>query len=192
MDPTNQYSDANLWLRVKNDDQEAFKEIFERYNALLYSHVVNKLDNEEEARDLVQDIFIALWEKRSTIHEINIAGYLFTAARNKVLNNIRHRKIINRFEQDFKNFAGDHAANNVESSLDKRELETIIEMEIAALPERMRQVFELSRKGHLAHQEIADQLGISKHTVNDHIKASLKILRRKVKMAVIFLTLTSI
>lgn len=192
MDPTNQYSDANLWLRVKNNDQEAFKEIFERYNALLYSHVVNKLDDADEARDMVQDIFIALWERRSAIEEINLAGYLFTTARNKILNNIRHKKIITRFEQDFKNFAGNHAANNVESALDNRELEALIAAEIAALPERMRQVFELSRKGHLAHQEIADKLGISKHTVNDHIKASLKILRRKVKMAIIFLTLTSI
>lgn len=181
MDPTNQYSDANLWLRVREGDEGAFKEIFERYNALLYSHVINKLDDEDEARDMVQDIFIALWEKRSTIHEVNIAGYLFTAARNKILNSIRHKKIIDRFEKDFRNFAGDHAANNVENSIYKRELEAIIEMEIAALPERMREVFELSRKGCLAHQEIADQLGISKHTVNDHIKASLKILRLKVK-----------
>jgi len=187
MDPINQYSDANLWLRVREGDEVAFKEIFERYNGLLYSHVINKLDDEDEARDMVQDIFIALWEKRSTIHEVNIAGYLFTAARNKVLNSIRHKKIISKFEKDFRNFAGDHAANNVENSIYKRELEAIIEMEIAALPERMREVFELSRKGCLAHQEIADQLGISKHTVNDHIKASLKILRLKVKMISLFL-----
>jgi len=187
MDPINQYSDVNLWLRVREGDEVAFKEIFERYNGLLYSHVINKLDDEDEARDMVQDIFIALWEKRSTIHEVNIAGYLFTAARNKVLNSIRHKKIISKFEKDFRNFAGDHAANNVENSIYKRELEAIIEMEIAALPERMREVFELSRKGCLAHQEIADQLGISKHTVNDHIKASLKILRLKVKMISLFL-----
>jgi RNA polymerase sigma-70 factor (ECF subfamily) len=187
MDPTNQYSDANLWLLVREGDEAAFKEIFERYNALLYSHVINKLDDEDEARDMVQDIFIALWEKRSTIHEVNIAGYLFTAARNKILNSIRHRKVISKFEKDFRNFAGDHAVNNVEHSIYKRELEAIIEMEIAALPERMREVFELSRKGCLAHQEIADQLGISKHTVNDHIKASLKILRLKVKIISLFL-----
>ncbi|MDO6429613.1 RNA polymerase sigma-70 factor [Flavitalea sp. BT771] len=192
MDPTNQYTDANLWLRVKNGDQGAFSEIFERYNALLYSHVINKLDDEDEARDIVQDIFVALWEKRGTIHEVNIAGYLFTAARNKVLNSIRHKKIISKFEKDFKDFAGDHAANNVENSIYKRELEAMIEMEIAALPERMREVFELSRKGCLPHQEIADQLGISKHTVNDHIKASLKILRLKVKMAIVFILLSGI
>lgn len=172
------YTDTHLFRKIRAGDAAAFEEIFHRYNSLLYSHVLNKLDDEAEARDIVQDIFIALWEKRHTIHDTNLAGYLFTAARNKVLNAIKHKKVIARYEEDFRRFTRLSLSATDDKVLQK-ELETLIEAEVSALPPRMREVFVLSRKGHLTHQEIADRLGISKQTVNDHIKNSLKILRPK-------------
>lgn len=190
MDSQQLYTDARLLVGIRNGDEDAFKEMFNRYNLLLYSHVLNKLNDEDEARDIVQDIFVALWEKRALIQETNIAGYLFTAARNKTLNVIKHKKIVSKYEDDFKHFTGLTTSNHTENILYKKELEAIIEAEIAALPPRMRLVFELSRKGYLTHQEIADQLGISRQTVNDHIKNSLRILRTKIGVFLLIILLS--
>jgi len=191
MNPQNQYTDASLWLSIKKGDEEAFRLLFDRYNAVLYSHVLNKLKDEDESQDIVQDIFVGLWEKKDVIEAGNIGGYLFTAARNKVLNIIKHRKVIDRYENDFKHFMGLYASNNVENTLYKRELEAIINAEVAALPPRTREVFELSRRSFLTHREIADQLGISTQTVNDHIKASLKILRTRIGVILLIIWLNN-
>lgn len=191
MNPQNQYTDASLWLSIKKGDEEAFRLLFDRYNAVLYSHVLNKLKDEDESQDIVQDIFVGLWEKKDVIEAGNIGGYLFTAARNKVLNIIKHRKVIDRYENDFKHFMGLYASNNVENALYKRELEAIINAEVAALPPRTREVFELSRRSFLTHREIADQLGISTQTVNDHIKASLKILRTRIGVILLIIWLNN-
>ncbi len=184
------YSDSILLKNIKNDEEWAFKEIFNRYNLPLYNHVISKLGDDASSRDIVQDIFMALWEKRNDIQDSNLAGYLFTAARNKVLNVIKHKNIISKYESDFKKFIESYSTNTTEALLYKRDMEIIIEAEIAAFTPRMRQVFELSRKRHMTHQEIAEMLGISKHTVNAYIKTSLRLLRAKVEILLLIILLS--
>ena len=184
------YDDHTLMEQIKKDDQAAFELLFDRYNGLLISHVYQKIPDISEAEDVVQDIFFKLWERRNEIACDNIAGYLFTAARNKVLNIIKHRQVIVRYENDFKRFAAAHPINDTEHQLEKKELEAILDAEINKLSPRMRQVFLMSRQQQLSHQQIADQLGITKFTVNDHIKASLRILKTKIGL-IIFILLWS-
>jgi len=174
------YDDHILMEQIKKDDQAAFEELFDRYNMMLISHVYKKIMNVSEAEDVVQDIFFNLWDKRNQIACDNIAGYLFTAARNKVLNILKHRQVIMRYENDFKRFAKAHPVNATEHLLEKKELEAILDAEINKLSPRMKQVFLMSRQEQLSHQQIADKLGITKFTVNDHIKASLRILKTKI------------
>ncbi|SEA47134.1 RNA polymerase sigma-70 factor, ECF subfamily [Arachidicoccus rhizosphaerae] len=184
------YDDHTLMEQIKNDDQAAFEVLFDRYNGLLISHVYQRIRDISEAEDVVQDIFIKLWERRNEIACTNIAGYLFTAARNKVLNLIKHRQVIVQYENDFKRFAAAHPMNSTEHQLEKKELEAILDAEIKKLSPRMRQVFLMSRKEQLSHQQIADQLGITKFTVNDHIKASLRILKAKIGVIILLILWT--
>lgn len=176
--------DQQLMDCVKKDDQKAFGILFDRYNALLINHIFQRLRDVGEAEDAVQDIFVSLWERRAQIESENIAGYLFTAARNKVLNMIRHREVVTQYEADYRRFTDAHPVNSTQHLIEKKDTEAILNAEIDKLSPRMRQVFLLSRQQYLTHQEIADRLGITKFTVNDHIKASLRILRTKVELVV--------
>lgn len=178
------YDDHELMDSIKNDDQLAFGELFDRYNALLFNHIYQKLLSVGDTQDIVQDIFIKLWERRREIVCENIAGYLFKAARNKVLNVIKHRQVIVQYENDFKNFARHNLVNATENTIRKNEIEAMLNAEIEKLSPRMRQVFLLSRRDNLSHQEIADRLGITKYTVNDHIKSSLRILKTKMGLII--------
>lgn len=172
-------TDEELLSLLQNGEEDAFTEIFNRYNKLLYSHVFNKLRDGQEAKDVVQDVFIKLWEKRSQIESGNLAGYLFTMARNRILNIVSHDRIV----ADYKAFLQRQPAAGIghpDHLAQRKELETIIESEIAMLPPRMREVFMLSRKAWLSNKEIAVKLGLSEHTVADQIKKSLHRLRIKI------------
>ncbi|GAB3361610.1 RNA polymerase sigma-70 factor [Arachidicoccus ginsenosidivorans] len=181
------YDDHELMDLIKRDNQVAFETLFDRYGAVLISHTHRKLLDMAAAEDVVQDIFIKLWERRKEINCDNIAGYLFTSARHMVLNVIKHRQVIVRYEKDFKHFVENHPINSTEHIIQKKELEAILMAEIDKLSPRMRQVFILSRQENLSHQQIADRLGISKFTVNDHIKASLRILKTKIGLILLLI-----
>ncbi|WP_121810208.1 RNA polymerase sigma-70 factor [Mucilaginibacter kameinonensis] len=180
------YSDLELLDLVKEEDRNAFVEIFERYNKLLYSHVYNKLRDEDTSRDLVQDVFVALWEKRDMIKNVNLSGYLFTMSRNKILNLVSHHKIVTDYATTIQNFA-EVSEGLADERIREKQLAEIINKEINALPERMREVFLMSRFEHLSNREIAEKLNLSEQTVATHIKKSLRVLRQKIGMA-IFLT----
>lgn len=181
MSSLNSLSDAELSDLLRSGSQSAFTIIYHRYWRLIYAHVYKMLRNEEEAKDIVQEVFSNLWLKAEQIpQQQNFAGYLYVAARHKVLNAIRHHK----FRDDYLNSLAkyiDEASEATLQYLDERDLMAAIEKEIAALPPRMRQVFELSRKENLSHKEIGRLLGTSDETVKKQISKSLKIIRSNLK-----------
>ncbi|HAU54018.1 MAG TPA: RNA polymerase subunit sigma-70 [Sphingobacterium sp.] len=180
----NHIEDGELIALLARGDRSAFTEIFNRYNKLLYSHVFNKIRDEEASRDLVQDIFVILWEKRSLVKNINLAGYLFTMTRNRILNLLSHNKIVSDY---FTTVQYDvlPSAQMADEMIREKQLEAIIQAEINALPPRMREVFVLSRYKYLSNREIAEKLGLSEHTVADQIKKSLKTLRSRIGLRIL-------
>ena len=173
------YSDAELTGLLKLSDEHAFKEIYERYNSLLYIHAFKKLPNREEAKDVVQEVFSMIWDRREYIEvKINLAGYLYTCVHHKILDHFVHLKTADKYIDSLQHFL-DENRYSTDHLIREKQLFEIIEREIAALPPKMRVVFELSRKDHLSHKEIAEQLGISEETVKSQVKNALKILRVK-------------
>lgn len=172
-------TDFELVNLLKEDDHAAYREIYHRYTGILISHAYSKLQNRDEAKDVVQEVFSSLWSKRSTIHfQLNISGYLYITLRNKIINILAHRRI----QTDYKNSLQLYLNQSHEGTdflARSNQLRAIIEAEIAKMPVRMREVFELSRKSQLSHKEIAEKLGISEKTVKDHVKNALKTLRLK-------------
>ncbi|NII82162.1 MULTISPECIES: RNA polymerase sigma factor [Pedobacter] len=165
---------------IKIGDQAAFAEVYERYWTMLFLHARNLLRQNEEAADIVQELFTGLWLKcRSLELNTSLSFYLYKAVRNKVFDHLKHKKVMNDYLKsinDFmleEHFTSDHL-------LRERELGIIIENEINALPSKMRDVFVLSRKQHLSYQQIAIELKISEHTVKSQISNALRILRKKV------------
>jgi len=178
-------NDSELMTLLQAGSQPAFTVVFERYNKLLYSHAYNKLRAADDARDLVQEVFAGLWEKRNSLTDKNLGGLLFTMLRNRIINMVSHQQIVSDYtnklavynRQDFT--PADHRIR-------EKMLAELIELEISYLPPRMRQIFLMSRMGHLSNKEIARQLNLSEHTVADQIKKSLRILKPRIQVIVVF------
>ncbi len=174
------FSDQELAKMLNLEDRLAFTEIFYRYSALLYAHAFNKLRDEDDAHDVVQDVFIKLWTKRSTIDpNNNLLGYLFTGVRHAFFDLIKHKKVINAYEESFRAFDQQNYLIT-DHLIREKQFSALIEKEIAALPPRMRKVFELRRIEHLSNKEIAARMKIKESTVADQMKKALKALRLKI------------
>ena len=128
----------------------------------------------EEAKNLVHEVFISLWEKFESLPaDTNYRSYLYTSVRNRSLNFIRDRK------QQFSIESVSEQSNAIESdALEVKELETEIELAINSLPEKCRMVFEMSRYEELKYAEIANKMGISVKTVEAQMTKALGILRK--------------
>jgi RNA polymerase sigma-70 factor (ECF subfamily) len=159
-------------------DRAAYTEIYKRYTGVLFAHAYHKLQDREEARDAVQELFAVLWSKRETISiSSTLCGYLYSAVRNRVLNTILHKKIESGYISHLQKFT--HQEAITDHLVREKELSLLIETEVAMLPSKMREIFELSRKSNLSHREIAHQLDISEKTVKNQVNNALKILRVK-------------
>ncbi|SFH12281.1 RNA polymerase sigma factor [Pedobacter insulae] len=175
-------SDHKLTELLSEEDRIAFAQIFKRYNKILLIHAYKKLEQQEVAEDIVQEVFSMLWQKRGSISiSTNLAGYLYASVKNKALDVIARRKTEALYVDSLKHFVGSGVALT-DHLVRERQMKEIIEREVSRLPTKMRRVFELSRSQHLSHKEIASELKLSEHTVTDQIKKALKILRTKMGM----------
>nr|WP_317125285.1 RNA polymerase sigma-70 factor [Pedobacter schmidteae] len=177
-------SDQELISLLKEGDRLAFTHIYDRYKYLLYVHAFKRLRNEEEAEDIVHDIFAALWNKRETFElKTHLSGYLFTAVRNRIFKLLAHKDVESDYIVSFHQVA-EQTTNITDYLVRENQMTAMIEKEIAALPQKMREVFELSRKQNLSHKEIAEQLGISEQTVSKQVTNALKILKTKLGLLI--------
>ena len=175
------YADHILFVLLKEDDRLAFTEIFERYSGLLVNHAYKILGNQDEANDIVQDVFLSIWNKRDElIITTSLSSYLYKATKNRVLNHIAHQEVVSRYSNSISSFI-DNVYVLADTNLREKELEAIIAREIALLPEKMREVFLLRKVEELSYEEIADKLNITDKTAKQQVYNSIKILRQKLK-----------
>ena len=171
--------DNELLSAFKNGDQSAFKLLYERYWQLLYVSACKVIKDEDEAKDIVQEVFISLLNKGGEVNvHGSIANYLYTAVRYKVLDAISRKKVRTDYADSLEYFIS--AKNySTDQTLLEKEITLEIEKEIQNLPLKMREVFELSRKEDLSHKEIAEILHISDKTVKKQISNAIKLLKPK-------------
>jgi RNA polymerase sigma-70 factor (family 1) len=173
------YSDADLTQMLKEGDRIAFTEIYNRYKLVLQNHAWNKTRSTIDTQDAIQEVFSNLWKKRENIQiDSNLSGYLYTSVRNHILNLFAKKQVQDKYINSIQQFSFQKTAltdYRVRESM----LRDAIEKEIAELPPRMREVFELSRKQHLSHKEIAVIMGTTEQTVKKQVSNALKHLRTK-------------
>ncbi len=177
--------DDFLLLRFKNGDELAFEKIFNS----TYKHIVGFcyqfIRDEDKAQNLAQEAFLNLWLNREKIRNANgIKAFLYTFAKSGCLNDIRHRKIVKKYEDRHLQAKENELDSEILESFDFNalefsELETLIRQAIAELPEKCRQVFILSRLENKMNKEIAAELGISVKAVEANMSRALKTLRLK-------------
>lgn len=176
-------TDAELFLIFKSGDTKGFNGLFNRHWMGLFRLAYKILENKELAKDVVQEIFLSLYESISHNEIHQIKGYLFQSVKYQCFMHLRSGRIS---EKHLSRLQHVMASNYTEEKMEADELETILNHRIDCLPERCRQVFYLSRYHYLSNRKIAEQLNISQKTVEHQISKALKTLRIYVdKLAII-------
>lgn len=171
------FSDVQLFILIQQGDHSAYTEIYARYSRLLYVHAYQKLGDRDLSMDFVQDLFTNFWIKRDEIIiRSSLAAYLYTAIRNRILNHFAFTNMSTGYVSHALQSAP-VSAELTDHLIREKQFMSLIDREIAALPGKMRKIFEMSRKEHLSHKEIAEELGISENTVRKQIQNSIRILR---------------
>lgn len=169
-------SDAEL---LKSGDNRSFKILFDRYWSPLYVKARSRLKNESDAKDVLQDVFTTLWGNRHHIFvEDTLAPYLFTAVKYAILKKIERdskKGIIHPL--DVATLASVKFSH--EEELHYKELEKLIRNEVEKLPDRMKQIYLLSRDHYLKNKEIAQTLNLSEQTVKNMLSTAIGKLRTK-------------
>lgn len=173
--------DIELFQLLKQDDMNAFEEVYERYFIPLLNSSFKRLRSREDALEIVQDIFVQLYLKRQQIgHTYNLPGYLQMMLKNKIIDRFREQLSRKKHYQYLQQVQPATVQETPEANMDGKLLEEKINAVIEQLPEKSREVFLLSRTNNLSHQAIAERLNISVSTVEKHIGKVLKMLRQQV------------
>lgn len=185
--------DEILLEGLKSGGRQAFETIYLKYWDKLYSSVYKRVKSGAVAEEIVQDFFVSLWEKRSVIKiHTSFEAYIFTSVRYLVLNYLQ--KEITRSNYRLSLPAEEQYSDYTLNQIYLNELNKVIEDEISQLPDKCQHVFRLSRQENLNTKEIAEKLGISTKTVENHLTKALKILRVNLKdyiAAALFIYLTN-
>ena len=172
-----------LFDRIRLGDQRALETLFSVYFPRLNDFARNVVKDNVVSQDIVQDVFVKIWEKRSEVETINIEAYLFRLVRNRCLDYIKHMRVVHnrmqeieissKFEELYRiDFIGDEPYLLIE-----KELISKIEETVNKLPARCREVFILSRVNKLKNKEIAENLNISIKNVERHLSRAIQVLR---------------
>lgn len=172
-------SDQALIHKMAEDDQAAFEMIFHRYWEKLFSYLYNRLHNKIASEEIVQEVLISIWEKRKTLSiHTSLSSYLYKAAKYRMLNYIRSEKVRKTYFSDFLETQISLVSDPLGPQLQNvSDLKDLIEKRLQELPPKCREVYRMSREEHIPNQEIADQLRISKKTVENYLTIALKHLR---------------
>lgn len=183
-------TEKEIWqaLSSRTDGQEAFKALFLSYFPRLKRFIQSILQNENEAEDIAQDIFVSLWLKRGQMENVvNFNAYLFRIALNSAYRHIERQFLFENYLTTQQQVSNDdlHAKESIEARLFAEETEKLIADAIEQLPPQRRKIYKMSREEGLSNDEIALRLGISKRTVENHLSKVLAEIRKVIRLVLI-------
>ena len=170
-----------LVQRLAKNDVQAFNELYNLYSRRIFGFAYGILRSKEEAEGIVQEVFVKIWETRNNLRsDLSFSWFLFTIARNLILNKLQHHQYEMRYQKDFlAETSGDD--NNTEEQVFYRDMSDHINNLIMELPPKRKEIFLLSRFEGLSYQEISEKLNISVKTVEVQISLALKYIRARIK-----------
>ena len=161
-------SDIELFARIQKGDEGAFTYAYERYNKLIYVLAYRYLMDVDRAKDVVQYVFVRLWEYRREWNiGVSLKNFLFTMAKNYMLNLIRNENTALEKQYEMAQRTSEYEDDLVEK-LERREQMSLFYQALAKLPEQKKKICLMKLQGDMSNQEIADRLFISKRTVDKH------------------------
>lgn len=163
--------------QLHDGNYDAFDCIYAMYAPRLLAYCRKMVGREEEAEDLVQEVFVALWRNRENIkNEVTLQPLLFTALRNRIIN-LWKARINSKAYSDYVEFMNERQATSGTPRIEYSEFEQVVLRCIASLPKTQSKVIRLSKFENLSNEEIADRLNLSQQTVKNALSVGLKTLR---------------
>ncbi len=173
--------DRQVLKKLKSGDLQAFQEVFKAYSDRLYYFALSYLKNTFDAEEIVQDVFLLVWEMREEVdEEKSFKSFLYRITVNKVFNHMKRQVVKQKYEKYLQSFE-QPLSESPEARLHFMELESKIKGLLQKLPEQQRNIFEMSRITGLSNSQIAEKLGLSIRTVENQVYRASKFLKDHLK-----------
>lgn len=174
-----------ILLLLKNSDKSAFEYIYNKYSKKIAVKLLQLLKSEELVKDVLQDVFLKIWENREMINpDLSFNAYIFKIARNLSLNSFRRALLDQSYLSKLET---DEEYNPIEEALYKKEYNAILQDALNVLTPRQREIFVLHKIEGKSYKEISDHLKISSSAINHHLQSANKHLRVVLKPYLIFI-----
>ncbi|MCC5929070.1 MAG: RNA polymerase sigma-70 factor [Cyclobacteriaceae bacterium] len=178
------YDEAILLKDLSNGDELAFKKIYNIYSRRLYAKIFSIVRKEEISKELLQDVFLKLWEKRTSIDTSkSFSSFLYTITTNLVIDYLRKDIQEKKMMYEVK-ASGMPSGNTTEEMIHFSEFNTLIQRAIDSLPPQRRMVFTLCKEEGFSYEKIGLTLGITKSTVSDHMVKAIKTIKRFIAISI--------
>jgi len=174
-------SDKQLLADIRKGSEEAFRQLFEKYWEDLYRMAHRRLASPEDIKDILQDVFLSLWNNIDQVNaDESLGGYLYTSLRNRIFNFFEKRQ--NRLNCLMKQpFNPVESEENIWNRFNTKEIQKVIALQVAAMPPKMKRIYLLSKKEQLTISEIAELLNLSPQTVKNQLHRALERMRHNLQ-----------
>jgi RNA polymerase sigma-70 factor (ECF subfamily) len=175
-------TDQQLVAQLREGNATAYTQLFDRFQPLLYVYARKIIKDKDEAADVVQEVFLYLWDKRNNIEfDGPILSYLYSAVRYKFFNLLDKKKVRQDYAESLKKFMQE-GSPQTDHLLREREMMRTIEEQIGLLPPKLKLIYELSRKANMTTAQIAELTGVAEKTVQNQVSLAIKQLKMKLGM----------
>ncbi len=175
------YSDLILVRKLKKDNKKAFELIFGKYKEKLYFFALSYLNSATETDEIIQVVFISLWEHRHSINEtLSLKNYLYKSTINTIYNYFKHKAIRQKY-LDYSMAYEIKEDNYTQESINLNDLKRSLDSLIERLPDSQQKIFKMSRWEGLSHIEIANRLGLSIRSVENQVYRAMRFIKENLK-----------
>lgn len=174
------YKNTDLLQQLKKSSPFAFQVLFDKYSQKIYRFSLSYLKDKAEAEEIVQEVFMKIWSSRNElVDHTSFESFLFTMAKNAILNTLRKSK----YHQAYLEYSKLHPGKQVllDEELDFNELNRAYQKSIEGLPPRRKEIYRLSREKNLSNAEIAKKMDISVKTVENQMTAALAEIKKNLR-----------
>jgi RNA polymerase sigma-70 factor (ECF subfamily) len=180
------FSDQEILRNISIDNADAFEYVFLTYYNELCIHAYSILKDKDNAEEIVQEVFVKLWESRMELSiKQSIKAYLYRTVHNQCINYLDHLLVKKKYaaesSENFRDLISPVSADYPIANLIVQELQDKIDQSLLSLPEQCRKVFLLIRHDDLSYKEAAEKLGVSVNTVKTQLQRAISRLRENLK-----------
>lgn len=172
-------AEIGLLISLKSGDRAAFGQIYKLYSLRIYWNILKMVKSEDDAKELLQDVFLKVWEKRALLDPLqSFRSYLFQISKFTVYNFIRKNNLEKKLK-DYLSQENSELYTHVEELLSYKQSDAFIQEAIEQLPPQRKQIYKLCKIEGKSYEEVSKMMGISTSTISDHIVKATKFIKNK-------------